>query len=109
MSFPAGLRTVVFTSIRQLAMARSPALESRKPAPAKTGQNSMAESTGNSAIEFCPVFAGAGFLDSSAGDLAIANCLIEVKTTVRKPAGKDIRQLIVYAALDANTEERRWS
>lgn len=63
----------------------------------------------NSVIEFCPAFPGAGFLNSSEGDLGIGDCLIEVKTTTRKPAGKDIRQLIVYAALDANAGNRRWT
>jgi hypothetical protein len=63
----------------------------------------------DSVVEFCPAFPGAGFLNSSEGDIAIADCLIEVKTTTRKPAGKDIRQLIVYAALDANSGNKRWT
>lgn len=63
----------------------------------------------NSAVEFCPTFPGAGFLNSSEGDIGIGDSLIEVKTTTRKPAGKDIRQLMVYAALDANAGRKRWS
>jgi len=57
-------------------------------------------------VEFCPAFPGAGFLNLSEGDIRIGDCLIEVKTTAKKPAGKDIRQLIVYAALDANARGR---
>jgi hypothetical protein len=59
------------------------------------------------AVEFCPTFPGAGFLNMSEGDIRIGDCLIEVKTTTKKPAGKDIRQLIVYAALDANARGRK--
>jgi hypothetical protein len=61
------------------------------------------------AIEFCPRLRGAGFLNSSEGDIGIGDSLIEVKTTTRKPSGRDIRQLITYMALDANAETRRWS
>jgi hypothetical protein len=60
-------------------------------------------------IEYCPTFPGAGFLNSSEGDIAVGNSLIEVKTTTRKPSGKDVRQLIIYAALDANNERDHWS
>ncbi len=60
-------------------------------------------------LEFCPKFAGAGFLQSCEGDMAVEDCLIEVKTTSRKVSGKDLRQLIVYAALDAASGSRRWS
>jgi hypothetical protein len=63
----------------------------------------------NSPVQFCPTFPGAGFLNTSQGDLGIADSLIEVKTTTRKPAGKDIRQLIIYAALDGNAGNRRWT
>jgi hypothetical protein len=62
----------------------------------------------DSTIEFCPAFRGAGFLNACEGDLAIGDNLIEVKTTTRKPAGKDIRQLVVYLALDANAGNMRW-
>ena len=63
----------------------------------------------DSQVEFCPSFPGAGFLNSSEGDFGIGNTLIEVKTTTRKPAGKDIRQLMVYVALEANAGKKRWS
>ncbi|MBK8001804.1 MAG: hypothetical protein IPK15_24655 [Verrucomicrobia bacterium] len=59
-------------------------------------------------IEFCPRIPGAGFLDACEGDISIGDCLVEVKTTTRKPSGQNLRQLIVYAALDANVGSRRW-
>ncbi len=67
-----------------------------------------AEFESGATIEFCPAFKGAGFLNSSEGDIGIGETLIEVKTTTRKPAGKDLRQLLVYLALDANAG-KRWS
>jgi hypothetical protein len=63
----------------------------------------------DSKVEFCPQFPGAGILDTGEGDLAIANTLIEVKTTSRRPSGKDLRQVIVYLALDSNAGLNRWS
>lgn len=63
----------------------------------------------NTPIEFAPKFTGAGFLNTSEGDIGIGDTLIEVKTTTRRGSGKDLRQLIVYLALDANANERRWS
>jgi hypothetical protein len=63
----------------------------------------------DSDIEFCPRLPGAGFLDSAEGDLSLGDCLIEVKTTTRKTAGKDLRQLIIYVALNANAGHgNRW-
>jgi hypothetical protein len=61
------------------------------------------------AVEFCPIIPGAGFLNSSEGDISIGSDLIEVKTTTRKPSGKDIRQLMIYVALNANARVNRWS
>ncbi|WP_147451536.1 hypothetical protein [Corallococcus llansteffanensis] len=63
----------------------------------------------SSPIEFTPRFRGAGVLDSCEGDLSIGTCLIEVKTTVRKPSGRDLRQIITYLALDFNSGQRRWT
>jgi len=60
-------------------------------------------------IEFRPRFPGAGFLNESSGDIGIETTLIEVKTTARGPSGRDIRQLLTYAALDANRGINRWS
>jgi hypothetical protein len=62
----------------------------------------------NSEIKFCPKIPGAGFLDSCEADLSIGSCLIEVKTTLRRPLSKDLRQLLIYFALDSNTSSARW-
>jgi len=60
-------------------------------------------------IEFGPKIPGAGFLASCIADISIGHTLFEVKTVNRNLAGKDIRQLIVYLALQAATGERRWT
>lgn len=63
---------------------------------------------GKGAIEFYPKIPGAGFILSCQADISIGSSLFEVKTVNRNIAGKDIRQLIVYLALQAATGERRW-
>lgn len=60
-------------------------------------------------IEFGPRFQGCGFLNAAEGDLGIDGTLVEVKTTTRTFAGKDLRQLITYLALDAGAGRYRWS
>jgi hypothetical protein len=60
-------------------------------------------------IEFSPRFQGCGFLNAAEGDLGIDKILVEIKTTTRKVAGKDLRQLITYLALDAGAGRQRWS
>ncbi len=60
-------------------------------------------------IEFAPQFCGCGFLNAAEGDLGIDRTLVEVKTTTRRVAGKDLRQLITYLALDAGAGRQRWS
>lgn len=59
-------------------------------------------------IEFAPVIPGAGFLPLCKADLSIGNTLFEIKTVDRNLAGKDIRQIIIYLALQSATGERRW-
>ena len=59
-------------------------------------------------IEFSPHIPGAGFVDACSGDLSVSSTLFEVKTVNRNIAGKDIRQLLVYLALQAATGTRRW-
>jgi len=61
------------------------------------------------AVEFTPQIRGAGFVDSCEGDIAISNCLVEVKTTNRKPSSKDLRQVFIYIALDLNAGNDRWT
>lgn len=60
-------------------------------------------------VVFHPVVPGAGFIDSCEADLSVGEILFEVKTVNRNLAGKDIRQLIVYLALQSATGNRRWS
>ena len=60
-------------------------------------------------IEFTPQIRGSGFLSSCVADLSISETLFEVKTVDRNIAGKDIRQLLVYLALQSATGTRRWS
>ena len=62
-----------------------------------------------SAIEFGPHIPGAGFVNSCRGDLSVSTALFEIKTMNRNIAGKDIRQLLVYLALQAASGTRRWS
>jgi hypothetical protein len=59
-------------------------------------------------VEFSPKIPGSGFLGSCYADLSINQTLFEVKTVNRNIAGKDIRQLIVYLALQAASGNRRW-
>ena len=59
-------------------------------------------------IQFSPEIKGAGFMSLCRGDISIDGKLYEVKTVNRNFAGKDIRQLILYLALQAATGERRW-
>ena len=61
------------------------------------------------AIVFSPRIQGAGFVDACTGDLSVGESLFEVKTVTRNIAGKDIRQLLVYLALQAATGSRRWT
>jgi hypothetical protein len=63
---------------------------------------------GTGAVEFSPPIRGAGFLSACRGDLSAGDALFEVKTVERNLASKDIRQLVVYLALQHVTGERRW-
>lgn len=64
---------------------------------------------GTGVIEFSPNVKGAGFLPTCCGDISWGTALFEVKTVNRNLSSKDIRQLVVYLALQANTGERRWT
>ena len=59
-------------------------------------------------IVFNPRIPGAGFIASCEADIAIADTIYEVKTITRNIASKDIRQLLIYLALQAATGERLW-
>jgi hypothetical protein len=60
-------------------------------------------------IHFLPAIPGAGFLKNCQADLAIGPALFEVKTVNRNFASKDVKQLIIYLALQAATGDRKWS
>jgi hypothetical protein len=60
-------------------------------------------------IKFSPNIPGSGFIDSCMADLSIGKTLFEVKTVERNIASKDLRQLLVYLALQSATGEKRWS
>ncbi len=59
-------------------------------------------------IEFSPRIAGAGYLGACNADLSLDDTLYEIKTVSRNIAGKDIKQLILYLALQYSTGTRRW-
>ncbi len=58
---------------------------------------------------FNPKIRGAGFIASCEADLAMGNTLYEIKTIKRNIASKDIRQILIYLALQSATGERRWT
>ncbi len=60
-------------------------------------------------IDFSPRIAGAGFLGACTADLSIDETLYEIKTVSRNIGGRDIKQLILYLALQYSTGTRRWS
>ncbi|MEH6672697.1 hypothetical protein [Halopseudomonas sp.] len=60
-------------------------------------------------LEFSPQVAGAGFLGLCKADLSIDDTLYEVKTVSRNIAGKDIKQILIYLALQYSTGLRRWN
>ena len=58
--------------------------------------------------EFAPLVPGAGTLSQCEADLAIDHTLIEVKTVSRRFRSIDLRQLLIYLALDWISGEPRW-
>lgn len=60
-------------------------------------------------IQFSPRIRGAGIVNMCMADLSVGNTLFEIKTVKRSIAGKDIRQLLVYLALQAAAGQRRWN
>lgn len=61
-----------------------------------------------SKVIFNPKLNGAGFLNSCQADLAIGSTIFEIKTANRNFAGKDLRQLFIYLALNAAMGEQVW-
>lgn len=58
-------------------------------------------------VRFFPDLRGAGVIRRCQADLAVGCHLIEVKAVNRRFAAKDLKQLLVYLALDA-AHRRRW-
>lgn len=58
--------------------------------------------------DFSPRIDGCGILGSCQGDIAVGETLVEVKTVDRNFSSKDIRQTIIYLALDYLSGARRW-
>jgi len=52
-----------------------------------------------------PFFSGCGFVDHSEGDVIRKNTLFEVKTVDRPFRSNDIKQLLVYCALNASSRQ----
>lgn len=71
-------------------------------------QNFLKDRGKGQRIDFNPTILGAGFLAKCTADLSIGDTLFEIKTVNRNLASKDIRQLIVYLALQSVTGDRRW-
>jgi hypothetical protein len=60
-------------------------------------------------VEVFPSFNGCGVLDRCYGDLLVGNTLLEVKSGAKSFQLDDLRQLIIYAALDSASNEARVS
>ena len=59
-------------------------------------------------IQFSPRIAGAGFMQDCLADLSVDSTLYEIKTVSRNISGKDIKQLLLYLALQYSTGENKW-
>lgn len=59
--------------------------------------------------KFSPLIPGAGIVDTCEADIAAGECLWEVKAVRRNVAGKDIRQLLVYLALNYASGRNNWT
>jgi len=67
------------------------------------------EFLGSDQIKFSPKLSGSGFLGECIADLSVANTLYEIKTVSRNISGKDIKQLIIYLALQFSSGNNNWS
>lgn len=59
-------------------------------------------------VHFFPDISGAGAVARCQADLSIGDQLVEVKSVSRRFAAKDLKQVLVYLALDARAGSRRW-
>ncbi len=51
-------------------------------------------------VKFAPEFLGCGYMSRCAGDMLVGACLVEVKSGKRSFRSEDLRQLVVYTALN---------
>ncbi len=59
-------------------------------------------------VEFNPQIVGAGFLKECSADLSVDSTLYEIKTVSRNISGRDIKQLLLYLALQYSTGNQKW-
>jgi hypothetical protein len=59
-------------------------------------------------VTFSPAVRGNGIVNSCFADLGVGRTLFEVKTVSRLFQSKDLRQLLVYLALESAAGEQRW-
>lgn len=59
----------------------------------------------NEPIMTSPHFPGCGFLDSCYGDAVVGRCLVEIKAGDRNFRSVDLRQVLIYAALNSVSEQ----
>ena len=60
-------------------------------------------------VQFGPLIPGAGTLSPCEADLAVGDTLVEIKTVTRRFRSHDLRQLLVYLALDWARGEPHWT
>lgn len=109
------IRQAVVLVQRQSSLYTYAAVEDRMPDAAETDellnllerlQRFFWRVCAGKEIEYSPRFVGCGFLDTCAGDLRCGETLFEIKAGDRSFRSVDIRQLLIYAALNKSAEER---
>jgi hypothetical protein len=63
--------------------------------------NGFVLTIGSDEVTTCPSFAGCGWVDACEGDLLLDGVLCEVKSGGKKFRGRDLRQVLTYAALNS--------
>ena len=59
-------------------------------------------------VQFFPAVPGAAAIGRCQADLSVGDNLVEIKAVSRRFAAKDLKQVLVYLALDAAVDHRRW-
>jgi len=59
-------------------------------------------------VRFAPTLPGYGVIAECSADIAIDDTLFEIKTVTRTFRAKDLKQLILYLALQSASGERKW-